>query len=571
MSYQVGIDLGATYCAAAVSVAGRAGLPEIVPLGPRSPFIPSVVFADPDGTLLVGELAEQRASTDPSRLARQFKRRIGDDTPLRIGGIAIAAEDLAARVVSHVLEIVTTRSGGEATRVAVTHPAGWGPHRLMSLRSALTRHGLSSVLLLSEPQAAAIAYASREPLEPGKAVAVYDLGGGGFTATVVRKVAADQFMLIGQPEELEFGGLDLDEVVFDHVRSALGPAWDALDPTDSGVLAAVARLRRSCIAAKEILSANTDVRIPVLLPGINTDVRLGRVEFEEMIRPAVSETVEALHRVLASAEISPDELAAVLLAGGSSRIPLVTQEVSAQLGRPVSAIMDPKGIIAMGAALAARGPEPAAVTLPVTAAEAAESADPLESAESAPRGDPAPPAWTRPPLPVGPPPSTRTGGRARQLVMSVAATVLVAFLVAGGVALANRNSSDGSGSGGNPTTEQTTQPATTSPTAEQPAVRNGDPPRQPAPRSTKPTSSTRSSTPVTSSTTAPPTTVRTTTTTTKPPSSTTAPTATTRTTTTSSAPEVTEPQTTGAETTPSPGSDTSGASAATDATTTRTP
>src|SRR5215475_1528463 len=210
MPYQVGVDLGAACSAAAVSVGDRAGLPEIVPLTPRSPFIPSVVFADPDGTLLVGEPAEQRALTDPSRLARQFTRRIGDGTPLRIGGFAVPAEELAARVVSHVLDIVTSRLGGEAARVAVTHPAGWGPHRLASLRAALTERGLGSALLLSEPQAAAVAFASREPFEPGTAVAVYDLGGSGLTATAVRKVAADQFMLAGQPYELELGGLFLD-------------------------------------------------------------------------------------------------------------------------------------------------------------------------------------------------------------------------------------------------------------------------------------------------------------------------------------------------------------------------
>src|SRR5262249_58697303 len=105
-----------------------------------------------------------------------------------------------------------------------------------------------------------------------------------------------EFMLVGQPEELDLSGLDLDEVVFDHVRSAVGPAWDALDPTDPDVLAAVARLRRGCIAAKEALSADTEVLIPVLLPGIDTQVRLGRAEVEEVIRPAGAEAGEGLDR-----------------------------------------------------------------------------------------------------------------------------------------------------------------------------------------------------------------------------------------------------------------------------------
>src|SRR5215475_2251127 len=587
MPYQVGADLGATYTAAAVSVGGRAEPPEIVPLALRSPFVPSVVFAEPDGTLLVGEPAEQRALTDPSRLARQFKRRIGDGTPLQVGGVAVAAEELAARVVAHVLDIVSTRLGGGADRVAVTHPAGWGPHRLTSLRAALAEHGLGSALLLSEPQAAAIAHASREPLEPGAAVAVYDLGGGGFTAAVVRKVAADQFVLVGQPEELDLSGLDLDEVVFDHVRSAVGPAWDALDPTDPGVLAAVTRLRRGCVAAKEALSADTDVLVPVRLPGVDTQVRLGRAEFEEMIRPAVAETVEALHRALASAGTSSDELAAVLLVGGSARIPLVTQEVSAQLGRPVSASTDPKGIIAMGAALAARGPEPepATGTLPLPVGSVLAG----EEATAPPAGqDTVAPTWTRPVLPVGPP-GTSAGDSWRRLVRPVVtAAALIALLFAGGMALANR---DGSGGGGDRTTtppatvSSTTTPSTTAPPTTAPP--SGAPPTG-GPRATEsrttspPTTSPSTTSPSTTSppTTVPPTTVPPTTV----PPTTSPPTTVSRTTpppTSVPPPTTTPPATTTLQITPLPptssptaastGSTTPGASEAAGATTVRTP
>ena len=138
------------------------------------------------------------------------------------------------------------------------------------------------------------------------------------------------------------------------MREAVGAAWDALDPDDPAVQTAVAGLRRECTAAKETLSADTEVMIPVLLPGLHTMVRLGRAEFEDMIRPAVAETVEALRRAVASAEVEPGDLDAVLLVGGSSRIPLVAQLVSAELGRPVAVDADPKAVVAAGAALAAR-------------------------------------------------------------------------------------------------------------------------------------------------------------------------------------------------------------------------
>ena len=92
------------------------------------------------------------------------------------------------------------------------------------------------------------------------------------------------------------------------MREALGDAWDGLDPDDPAVHTAVAGLRRECTAAKETLSADTEVMIPVLLPGLHTMVRLGRTEFEDMIRPAIVETVEALRRALDLAQTSPDDL-----------------------------------------------------------------------------------------------------------------------------------------------------------------------------------------------------------------------------------------------------------------------
>jgi cell division ATPase FtsA len=193
-------------------------------------------------------------------------------------------------------------------------------------------------------------------------------------------------------------------------------------------------LRRECAAAKERLSADTEVLVRVALPGIVTEVRLGRAEFEEMIRPAVDETVAALDRVLRSAGTAPGALAAVLLIGGSAQIPLVIQEVSARLGRPVSVASDPQGMVAVGAALAARGvaAEPAPIVRPV---------------------------WTRPPLPTGP--ALETKRSRRRLAPAVAAGVLV-LAVAGAVTAAAANV-DPAGSTADITT--TTSPTTGSSSA----------------------------------------------------------------------------------------------------------
>jgi molecular chaperone DnaK len=349
--YLLGIDVGTTRTAAATCRIGAwPSECEIVNLGDRSSAVPSVLFVGDDGGVLVGDAAERRATGEPDHVVREFKRRIGDPTPVLVSGRPWAPEELAARLVQWVVERVTQREGGPATHLAVTHPASWGAHKKELLGSALHRHGLP-VAFLAEPQAAALHYAAAERVEPGSTIAVYDFGGGTFDAAVVHK-DAQGFSLLGRPEGVErLGGIDLDELVFEHVVEGLPEAFDGLDEDDPAVLSAVAAVRRECTEAKEALSADTEVSIPVLTPVGQGSVRLHRSEFEAMIRPHVEETVSALHRAIASAGVGADQLTAVLLVGGSSRIPLVAQMVSEQLGRPVAVDADPKNAIAKGAAL----------------------------------------------------------------------------------------------------------------------------------------------------------------------------------------------------------------------------
>jgi len=237
MNYFLGIDLGTTRTSAAVGHPGRPG--EVVVLGDRSSAIPSVLHAGADGSVLVGDAAERRAISDPARVVREFKRRIGDPTPIVVSGVAWSPQELSARVVRWVVDRVREREGGPAARVAVTHPASWGPLKRDLLGGALAAQGVP-VSFLAEPQAAALHYASAERLGPGSTVAVYDLGGGTFDAAVVHKAGAS-FSLVGRPEGLErLGGVDFDQAVFDHVRAAMPDAFAALDESDPAVLTAVA-------------------------------------------------------------------------------------------------------------------------------------------------------------------------------------------------------------------------------------------------------------------------------------------------------------------------------------------
>ncbi|HEX2062890.1 MAG TPA: Hsp70 family protein [Acidimicrobiales bacterium] len=349
MPYRLGIDVGTTYTAAAMLREGHA---EVASLGDRSAAIPSVIFQRPDDTILTGEAASRRGLAEPSRVARAFKRRIGDPTPIMVGGTPYSADALTAKLLRWVFDAVSEREGGKPEKIAVSHPANWGPYKKELLGQAIRMSEIGEAQTLTEPEAAAIYYSSTERVDPGQVVAVYDLGGGTFDAAVLRKTGTG-FEILGPPEGIErLGGIDFDEAVLAHVNRSLDGVLEDLDPDDPGAVAIMARLREECTIAKETLSSDTDVSIPVILPSVQTEVRLTRAEFEGMIRPTLSDTIGALRRALRSAGVEPHQVGTVLLVGGSSRIPLVGQLVSTELGRPVAVDAHPKHAIALGAALA---------------------------------------------------------------------------------------------------------------------------------------------------------------------------------------------------------------------------
>jgi Tol biopolymer transport system component len=351
VGYQLGVDLGTTYTAAAVIRNGQA---EVATLGTRSLEIPSVVYLRDDGEMLVGEAAERRSLTEPDRFAREFKRRIGDPTPVMLGGSPFSAHTLMAKLLRAVVKVVADREGAAPDGITVTHPANWGQYKRELLDQALHQADVGPTSKVSEPEAAAVHYASTTRVGPGQTVAVYDLGGGTFDAAIVRNEGR-HFALLGEPQGIEqLGGVYFDDAVFSYVGGYVSEALAQLDPDDPGSVAAVSRLRRDCVEAKEALSWDTDTTIPVALPNQRTEVRLTRSEFEDMARPALAESVEAMRRALRSAGIDPSELTAVLLVGGSSRIPLVGQMLVNALGRPIAIDVHPKHAVALGAAHVAR-------------------------------------------------------------------------------------------------------------------------------------------------------------------------------------------------------------------------
>ncbi|MDY7086133.1 MAG: Hsp70 family protein [Actinomycetota bacterium] len=379
-SYGLGIDLGTTQTAAAVRDDG--GAAEIVRLGGRRAEIPSLVFVKADGSLLIGETAERRGQAEPSRLAREFKRRIGDPVPILVGGTPFSAHALTAKLLRHVLDEVTRLRGAPPSAITLTHPANWGPYKREQFAQAVRLADAEQVTFRTEPEAAALQHAAARRIAPGETVMVYDLGGGTFDVALLRR-EGDGFALVGEPEGIEqLGGADFDEAVFAHVVGAVGDAALALDADDPEVVVALSRLRRDCVEAKEALSFDTETEIPVALPGLHTRVRLNRSELEAMISPALEDTLVATRRAMRSAGLDAAQVSAILLAGGSSRIPVVAQLLGEEFGRPVIADPHPEHSIALGAA-AATGPTPASSILPQSPANLSSSTIAPRPAETA--------------------------------------------------------------------------------------------------------------------------------------------------------------------------------------------
>ena len=356
MGYSLGVDLGTTFTAAAISDQTQA---EMITLGDRSVVAPSVVFVREDGEVITGEAAGRRAPSAPERSARTFKRRLGDPTPVRLAGTSYPVTELLGLLLRDVLRKVTETRGEPPERVVLTHPANWGAFRRGLFEEVPRLAGLTGSLMITEPEAAAAHYAASRQLGTGEIVAVYDLGGGTFDATVVRKLA-DGVETLGTPEGVErLGGVDFDQAVFDFVNFSSDGALDELDQRDPKALLALTRLRQDCVLAKEALSADTETLLPVFLPNKQFDVRITRTEFENLVRAQIESTISGLARALRSAEVTPADLSAVLLVGGSSRIPLVAEMVSEELGRPILVDTHPKYAVALGAATVARLPSTA--------------------------------------------------------------------------------------------------------------------------------------------------------------------------------------------------------------------
>lgn len=337
----VGIDLGTTHSLAAVWHGGTARL---VPNALGEVLTPSVVSVDDDGSWLVGAAARERLQSHPQLSASVFKRAMGSARMFQLGSHRLRAEELSALVLRALKADVEADLGAPVQEVVITVPAYFSDAQRQATRAAGTLAGFSQVTLLNEPTAAALAYGLHQ--EEGRFL-VFDLGGGTFDVSVlelfegvmeVRATAGDN----------RLGGEDVDELMVRHFAQAT----DLPDALASQPLIA-ARLLRSAEATKRRLSAQDEAWMRLDIEGHAYTHCWTAATLEQLLWPLLERMRQPLERALRDSRIRPQELDAVVLAGGSTRLQAVRQMVTRMFGRFPEAAMDPDQVVALGAAVQA--------------------------------------------------------------------------------------------------------------------------------------------------------------------------------------------------------------------------
>lgn len=322
---------------------------------------PSAVYRDGDA-LLVGTLAERRKQVRPAMYRAEFKRDFGQDVPVILGDQGFPVEALVTELISALREEAERVHGAPIDRAMLTIPASYGPAdpRRDLMIGAAEAAGFTVVELIPEPVAAALAPPAGEPFSDGDLVLVYDFGGGTFDAALVR-MGDFQFEpdVLGHRSVEDCGGRDVDAEIIrwlrDHRPDELAALLDNPDP--QSLPAQRVRLELAAIATqlKHQLSEETSA---IGIFDRTHEFSLDRDDLSKLAEPIIARTVGCCAQLVRDRGLQPENLTAILLVGGSSRMPAVAASLVAQLKRPVRSAREPELAVLLGAArFAVQAPE----------------------------------------------------------------------------------------------------------------------------------------------------------------------------------------------------------------------
>jgi molecular chaperone DnaK len=358
MARAVGIDLGTTNSVVAVLEGGE---PTVIANAEGGRTTPSVVAFAKSGEPLVGEIAKRQAVTNVDRTIRSVKRHMGTGWSQEIDDKTYTAQEISARILQKLKKDAEEYLGEPVTDAVVTVPAYFNDAERQATTEAGKIAGLNVLRIINEPTAAALAYG----LDKGKEdelILVFDLGGGTFDVSLleVGKDAEDGFSTIqvrATAGDNRLGGDDWDQRVMDHLVNTVKSS-SGIDLSKDKI--AVQRLREAAEQAKKELSSATSTSISLQYLSmtengpVHLDEKLTRAQFQEMTKDLLERTKAPFQQVMRDADVKVADIDHIVLVGGSTRMPAVTEVVRELTGgKEPNKGVNPDEVVAVGAALQA--------------------------------------------------------------------------------------------------------------------------------------------------------------------------------------------------------------------------
>lgn len=341
----IGIDLGTTNSAVA---AWRDGRPELIANALGDLLTPSAVSFTEHGEVLVGAAARDRQPTHPNDTVTTFKRRMGTQQTVTIGGGAYAAEDLSSLVLRQLKQDAEAALGEPVTGAVVTVPAYFNERQRRATRRAGELAGLKVERLLNEPTAAALAFGvqDRREREP---FLVFDLGGGTFDVSIV-EMYEGVVEVRASAGDNRLGGEDFNAALIDYARPRLDPE-KKLARADPVVLREL--LRAAAERTRRALSELPSAPFTVVWGDEAFTTDIAAADFEDHAAPLIERLREPVLRSLRDSGIRADTLSEIVLVGGATRMPVVRKAITRMFGRFPNIGIHPDHAVALGAAVQA--------------------------------------------------------------------------------------------------------------------------------------------------------------------------------------------------------------------------
>jgi molecular chaperone DnaK len=356
MARAVGIDLGTTNSAVSVLEGGE---PSVIANAEGFRTTPSIVAFTKDGEILVGETAKRQAVTNVDRTIASVKRHMGTDWTFKVDDKNYTPQELSARILAKLKRDAETYLGESVTDAVITVPAYFNDAERQATKDAGEIAGLNVLRIINEPTAAALAYG----LDKGKQdelILVFDLGGGTFDVSLLEVGKDDDFSTIqvrATSGDNRLGGDDWDQRVVDHLVKKFKETT-GVDVSKDKI--ALQRLKEAAEQAKKELSQSTtaNVQLPYLSltenGPANLDETITRAQFEQLTADLLERTKKPFNDVIKEAGVKVADIAHVVLVGGSTRMPAVTELVKTLTGgKEPNKGVNPDEVVAVGASLQA--------------------------------------------------------------------------------------------------------------------------------------------------------------------------------------------------------------------------